>query len=125
MPKHHIMKCVHVEVSPACCVLVHFFNHVLMCAGLPCIGRPAHAHSAVPAPSATLLRYCCALRSALCFRDYTTLFKMAPIKCSFCVNEGQLSLLNFPKEHRTKVDNIPISCGFILCGFIYFLNLSS
>ncbi len=81
MPKHHIMRFMHFEVSPAgrftwLCMLFYnvFFNSVftvtLMCAGVPYMGMLGHAHSAVPAPSPTLLRHCWSLHSALCFRDY-------------------------------------------------------
>ncbi len=40
----------------------------------------------------------------------------------FLVNEGQLTLLNFSKEHQTEVDSVPVSCEFIPCEFIYFLD---
>ncbi len=68
-----------------------------MRAGLSYMGIPARAHSAVPVPSPTLLRHCCTLLSAS-WITVSTLFNMAPIKCFFQVNEGQLTLLNFPKE---------------------------
>ncbi len=68
------------------------------------------AHSAVPAPSPALLRHSCVLLSAS-WITVNTLFKVAPIKCFLRVNEGQLTLF--------------ISCGFIPCGFICFLNMST
>ncbi len=76
--------------------------------------------------SAALLRYRWSLLSASGI-TVSTLFKMVPIKCCFFrVNEGKLTLLNFPKEaSTTEVYSILVSCGFILCGFIYFLNMST
>ncbi len=52
-------------------------------------------------PSPTLLRHCCALLSASRI-TVSTLFKMAPIKCFFWVNEGHLTLLNFRIEANTR-----------------------
>ncbi len=77
------------------------FTVTLMCAGLPYMGISAIAHSAVLAPSPSLLRHRCNLLSASGI-TVSTLFEMAPIKCFFQVNEGQLTLLNFPKEASTR-----------------------
>ncbi len=65
------------------------------------MGMPAHAHSALLALSSTLLRHRCALLSAS-WITVSTLFKLAPIKCFCWWNEGQLTLLNFPKEVSTS-----------------------
>ncbi len=58
----------HLEVSPAGCVLQCFFNSgfpmMLMRAGLPYMGMSACAHIAVPPPSPALLRLRCTLLSA-------------------------------------------------------------
>ncbi len=81
------------EVSPAGCFswlytlcFTVFFNSVflvmLMRAGLPYMGMPAHAHNAVPAPSTALLRHHCALFSAS-QTTVSTLFEMAPKKGFF------------------------------------------
>ncbi len=119
-----------VSVGSAHCVLQHFlkcfssdvsarwpslYGHASSCT--QCFACPLRCSVQTP------------LHSALCFTDYIVrnLFEMAPIKCSFQVREGQLPLLNFPKKgkHHTKVESIPVSCGFIPCGFIYFLNMST
>ncbi len=73
----------------------------LMCAGLPYMGMPARAHSAVPVSVLALLRCCCALLSAS-WINVRTLFEIVSIKCFLRMNEGQLTLLNFPKEASTR-----------------------
>ncbi len=63
------------KVSPACCVLQCFFKQCFtvtsMRAGLPYMGMPARAHSAVPASSHTLLRHNCTMLCALGITDRT------------------------------------------------------
>ncbi len=73
MSKRHIMRFMHLEVSPAGCfsrLCMLCFTVTLMRAGLPYMGMSARAHSAVPVPSPALLRHCCTLLSvsALCSR---------------------------------------------------------
>ncbi len=62
-----------------------FFPVTLMCAGLSLMGMPARTHNAVPAPSPALL-------SAWGI-TVSILFKMAPMKCLFWVNEQKLNVL--------------------------------
>ncbi len=59
------------------------------------------AHSAVHAPSPTLLRHRCTLLSASQI-TVSILFEMAPIKCLFQLNEGHLTWLHFPKEASSR-----------------------
>ncbi len=93
-----------------------------MTAGFPYVGMPALCTQRCVCPLSCSAQTCCTLLSASGI-TVSTLFEMAPKKCFFLrVNEGQLTLLNFPKEHQTIVDSIPVSGGFIPCGFIYFLD---
>ncbi len=65
------------------------------------MGMSTCAHSAVSVPSPALVKHRCALLSASGI-TVSTLFKMAPLGCFFQVNEGKLTLLNFPKEGSTR-----------------------
>ncbi len=93
------------------------------------MGMPASARSAVLAPSPALLRHRYGLLSASGI-TISTLFEMAPMKC-FCFVlfflfvfflNGQFVKLSYRGKDQTEVGNIPVSCGFVPCGFIYFLN---
>ncbi len=128
MPKCHKIRYLHLEVSPAgcfswlwtLCFTVFFFNSVfpvtLMRAGLPHMGMPAPAHSAVPAPPA-LLRH-----TVLCSLLHGLLSALCSMKCLF----------RFPKETSTRKKLI----AFLFLGqqrgntsvWIYsqhFLNIST
>ncbi len=114
------MRYIHLEVSPAgclgwlcrlcftvfCFVLICFysgFTVTLMHAGLPCVGMLMLAsscteHFSIPLPCSaqTPLHY------ALCFRDDCQHFVRNGSQNEGWVNEGQLNLLNFPKEASNR-----------------------
>ncbi len=95
-----------VSVGSALCVLqiflfLYFFSETLMCAELPYMGMPVLCTKCCVCPlprSAQTL-----LHSALCYMDYCQHFvRDGSNKVFFQVNDGQLNLLNFPKEASTR-----------------------